>query len=184
MQVKVVALVAGVAVLLVALPACSRTGSEAVADPPPRTGSEAVADPRTLDEINAQLDQINADAKGLDALRVRAERGDAEAQLLLGLAYGRGEGVPEDYAEAERLVRLAAAQGFAWAQAFLGEMYKIGLGVPQDNVSAHMWFNLAAAQSTGEQREQIAERRDKIAEAMTREDLSEAQRRAREWSPE
>ena len=63
-------------------------------------------------------------------------------------------------------------------------MYERGFGVPQDNVSAHMWFNLAAAQATGEQREQIAERRDKIAETMTREDISEAQRRAREWSPE
>ena len=172
-----IALVAGVAVLLVALPACSRTGSEAVADPPLRTGSEAVADPRTMDEIEAQLDQINADTKGFDALRVRAEQGDAEAQLLLGLAYGRGEGVPEDYAEAERLVRLAAEQGFAWAQASLGEMYEIGLGVPQDNVSAHMWFNLAAAQSTGENREWSAAARDAVAARMTREDLSEAQRR-------
>ena len=88
------------------------------------------------------------------------------------------------YAEAARLVRLAAEHGVAWAQAFLGEMYERGFGVPQDNVSAHMWFNLAAAQATGEQREQIAERRDKIAETMTREDISEAQRRAREWSPE
>ena len=134
MQVKVVALVAGVAVLLVALPACSRTGSEAAADPPTRPGaeavadpltrpgSEAVADPLTLDEINAQLDHINADAKGLDALRVRAEQGNAEAQLLLGLAYGKGEGVPQDYAEAARLVAGCRAWG------------RLGTGLPWGDV--------------------------------------------------
>ena len=57
-------------------------------------------------------------------------------------------------------------------------------GVPQDDVSAHMWLNLAAAQSTGEDRERSAAARDAVAARMTREDLSEAQRRAREWSPE
>ena len=62
-------------------------------------------------------------------------------------------------------------------------MYGDGRGVPQDDVSAHMWLNLATAQSTGEQRERIAAARDAVAERMTREDLSEAQQRAREWSP-
>ena len=46
-----------------------------------------------------------------------------------------------------------------------------------------MWLNLAAAQSTGEARERHAAARDAVAERMTRENLSEAQRRAREWSP-
>ena len=64
----------------------------------------------------------------MDALRVRAEQGNAEAQLLLGFVYGKGEGVPQDYAEAARLVRLAAEHGVAWAQAFLGEMYERGFG--------------------------------------------------------
>jgi hypothetical protein len=41
----------------------------------------------------------------IDALRVRAEAGDAEAQFTLGLVYDIGEGVPEDDAEAQRLAR-------------------------------------------------------------------------------
>jgi TPR repeat protein len=34
----------------------------------------------------------------IDALRVRAEAGDAEAQYSLGFRYGDGRGVPEDEA--------------------------------------------------------------------------------------
>ena len=62
-------------------------------------------------------------------------------------------------------------------------MYANSEGVLQDDVAAHMWLNLAAAQSTGEARERHAAARDAVAERMTRENLSEAQRRAREWSP-
>ena len=95
-----------------------------------------------------------------------------------------GVGVTKDDAEALRWFRLAAEQGHAQAQFNLGIMYNTGRGVPQDNVSAHMWLNLAAAQSTGEDRARYVTVRDRVAEGMTREDLSEAQRRAREWSPE
>ena len=61
-----------------------------------------------------------------------------------------------------------------------GRRYAAGRGVPQDDVAAHMWLNLSAAQSTGEYREQRAKARDAVAARMTREDLSEAQRRAQE----
>ena len=60
-------------------------------------------------------------------------------------------------------------------------MYADGRGVPQDNVEAHMWLNLAASRLTGDQREEAATDRDAVAERMTPADLSEAQRRAREW---
>ena len=95
--------------------------------------------------------------------------------------YATGRGVPQDDAEAMRWYRLAAEQGLAAAQGSLGVMYSTGYGVLQDSVSAHMWLNLAAAQSMGEARELIVKIRDSVAESMTREDLSEAQRRAREW---
>ena len=63
----------------------------------------------------------------------------------------------------------------------LGDMYREGLGVPQDFVEAHRWYNLAASWLTGDQREEAATDRDAVAEQMTPVDLSEAQRRAREW---
>ena len=45
--------------------------------------------------------------------------------------YAKGQGVPQDYAEAVKWYRLAAEQGFAMAQDNLGLMYKNGQGVPQ-----------------------------------------------------
>ena len=60
-------------------------------------------------------------------------------------------------------------------------MYGTGAGVPQDYVQAHMWFNLAAAGSTGERRDRHINNRDRAAGELTPDDLSEAQRLAREW---
>ena len=40
-----------------------------------------------------------------------AEQGNAEAQFNLGNMYKRGDGVPQEFAEATRLYRLAAEQG-------------------------------------------------------------------------
>ena len=88
---------------------------------------------------------------------------------------------PQDDAEAVTWFRQAAEQGRANGQANLGIMYAAGRGVPQDNVEAHMWLNLAASRSSGADREQSVATRDRVAERMTPADLSEAQRRAREW---
>ena len=117
----------------------------------------------------------------LDELRALAEQGDAEAQFNLGLIYHDGQGVPEDYAEAVRWWRLAADQGDAVAQFNLGGMYRVGAGVPQDYVEAHMWLNLAASRSSGDERDEVVEVRDWVAQRLTSDQISEAQRFAREW---
>ena len=44
-----------------------------------------------------------------------------------------------------------------------------------------MWFNIAASRATGELRENAVNNRDLTADQMTPDDLSEAQRLAREW---
>ena len=115
--------------------------------------------------------------------RLAADQGDAGAQWNLGLSYATGLGIPQDDAEAVRWYRLAADQGNATAQYNLGLMYASGQGVPQDDVEAHMWLNLAAAQSSGEDREKYVEVRDLTAKLMTADQIAEAQRRAREWTP-
>ena len=61
--------------------------------------------------------------------------------------------------------------------------YVTGHGVTQDYVEAHMWFNLAAAQQAGEERDGTVVLRDAVADRMTAEQVAEAQRRAREWTP-
>ena len=66
-----------------------------------------------------------------------------------------------------------------WAQFNLGLLYANGRGVEQDNVQAHLWLNLAAAGS-----EPAARRtRGLLSTKMTRSQLAEADRLAREWQP-
>ena len=97
--------------------------------------------------------------------------------------YVEGRGVPQDDAEAVRWHRRAAEQGYAVAQYNLGVMYAKGQGVGEDKVEAHMWLNLAAAQPSGETHDAFAKGRDDVAGHMTPEQVTEAKRRAREWTP-
>jgi uncharacterized protein len=81
--------------------------------------------------------------------RSLADKGNAQAQFLLGLRYARRlpvECVPEDYAAAVKWYRLAAEQGYGHAQSQLGLMYANGQGVPQDYTIALRWYRLAADQ--------------------------------------
>ena len=89
---------------------------------------------------------VQAQTPEIDALRARAEQGDAEAQSNLGYMYDTGQGVPQDYAEAMRWYRLAADQGYDGAQNNLGVMYDNGQGVPQDYAESVRWYRLAADQ--------------------------------------
>ena len=130
---------------------------------------------KTFNELRARHPTTFGDVRGF------AEAGHAEYQFHLGLMYTTGQGVPQDDAEAVRWFRLAAEQGRADAQYNLGVMYANGHGVPQDHVLAHMWFNLAASRVTGEAREGVVGNRDRAAGQLTPDDLSEAQRLAREW---
>ena len=109
--------------------------------------------------------------------RRAAERGDADSQVGLGALYASGRGVPQDHAEAAVWFRRAAEQGHSDGQFRLGIMHVTGDGVPQDDVAAHMWLNLAGAQGHVAAREQ----RDAMAASMTRAQIIEAQRVAREW---
>src|SRR5713226_6450356 len=75
-------------------------------------------------------------ADELDDLKARAAKGDAKAQVSLGTMYATGQGVPQDYGEAVKWLRLAATQGLAAAQFNLGFMSYWGRGVLQDYAEA------------------------------------------------
>ena len=123
-------------------------------------------------------------ATALREWRPLAEQGNAKAQYNLGLMYRKGQGVPQDDAEAVGWWRKAAEQGNAGAQNNLGFMYYNGRGVPEDYAQAHMWFNLAASRyPPGENRDQSVKNRDNVAKRMTPAQISEAQKLAREWRP-
>ena len=67
-------------------------------------------------------------------------------------------------------------------------MYYLGNGVPQDYVQAHKWVNLSIARSRPDnhfrdRRDRWVNLRREIESKMTREQVAEAQRLAREWRP-
>ena len=83
----------------------------------------------------------------IEELRAKAEKGDAEAQCLLGSGYYSGDGVAQDYAQAIKWLRKAADQNLAVAQFMLGHCYEYGQGVANDRVEAVRWYRKAAEQN-------------------------------------
>lgn len=82
----------------------------------------------------------------IERLRNKAEKGDAQAQADLGLAYEKGDGLTQDWNEAIRWYLKAAEQGHPWAQTQLGICYYFGNGVEQSYTEAVKWYREAAMQ--------------------------------------
>lgn len=82
----------------------------------------------------------------VEQLRREAEQGDPHAQVLLGITYRTGKGVPQDLAEAAKWYLKAAEQGEVNAQRYLGYVYLEGEGLPPDFAEAAKWYRRAAEQ--------------------------------------
>jgi hypothetical protein len=110
---------------------------------------------------------------GFLALAIMAHAGPAHAGPLEdGLfAYKHG-----DDATALQFWQPLAEQGDAQAQYYLGTMYYNGLGVPQEHILGCMWFDIAAASGS----ESAINSPDFFAR-MSPDQITEAQRMAREW---
>ena len=90
-------------------------------------------------------------------LRPMADRGDVNAQCLLGAVYTSGNPpFSRDYPEALRLFQLAAAQGSAEAENDLGMLYEGGVGVPSDTEMALHWYRLAAERGHTDAKKNVA----------------------------
>ena len=120
--------------------------------------------------------------EAMKSYRKAAVQGHLEAQYTLGNAYELGQhdfgvGIPRDGVEAVKWYRKAAERGHASAQYRLGLMYDDGEGVPEDDVQAYAWLNIAAAQGSWFAKE----RKQHLAESITREEIALAQQLAREY---
>jgi TPR repeat protein len=82
----------------------------------------------------------------LDRLTALANRGDARAELVVGLKYLKGDGVPASDKDAARWFERSAKAGNAVAQNHLGALYQAGRGVPVDMTQAMHWYDAAAMQ--------------------------------------
>ncbi|EIV2083970.1 tetratricopeptide repeat protein [Klebsiella aerogenes] len=73
-----------------------------------------------------------------------AEKGDASAMVKLGLIYGNGVAVKQNYAEALKWFSKAADKGNAEAQYYLAFAWERGVGVEPDESKAERYYQLAA----------------------------------------
>ncbi len=127
--------------------------------------------------------------------RAAADQDDPLGEFTIATVNALGNGRPVDAREALVWARKAAEQDCeskfrlpaicAQAQAMLGDGYLVGAGVPQDYIYAYMWANLAAATLPADNamKKVATTTRDLAASQMTREQMGEAQRLAREWKP-
>lgn len=93
-------------------------------------------------------------AQAVRLLEPLARKGDAAAQLQLGLLHYHGRGVPESDAKAFAWFERAAKKGSAEAQYQLGHMYAYGLVRPARQVDpgrlAAQWYFEAARRGHAE----------------------------------
>ncbi|MEJ2378313.1 MAG: PDZ domain-containing protein, partial [Pseudolabrys sp.] len=83
-------------------------------------------------------------ARAAHWLRLAADKGEADAMLMLATLYGAGNGVAKDQAEAANWARKAAEKGSAVAMFLLGSLYERGEGVAKNPVEAARWYQQAA----------------------------------------
>jgi TPR repeat protein len=111
--------------------------------------------------------------------RRAAEQNYAAAQFGLSLCYANGRGVAKDDVEAVKWSRKAAEQNDALAQYSLGYCYANGQGVAKDSVEGYKWWLLAAGQGN----EFAKEATPRLEALMTREQVAEGQKLARNFKP-
>ncbi|MBU0602417.1 MAG: sel1 repeat family protein [Gammaproteobacteria bacterium] len=95
----------------------------------------------------SEHERLLAELEPMEAERLRAETGDAEAQYAYAMMLSAaGTSEREDLAESIRWLEKAAAQGHSRAQYELALAFKLGRGTLQDYAAAGRWFTSAARQ--------------------------------------
>jgi S1-C subfamily serine protease len=123
-----------------------------------------------------------------------AELGDASAQNAMGELYQSGRGVPKDFEMAARYFAQAAQQANDEAAKNIGLAFAKGQGVERNKTKAYFWLSIASLGTLSQGHADHSARalellddpaaiRDKIGQAMSAEELSEAQRLTRDWRP-
>jgi hypothetical protein len=97
-----------------------------------------------------------AQAAGIDELLAKANAGDAGAQVQVGEACLKGEGMARDPKQAVDWLTKAALQGNPEAQLRLGALYLGGRDLPKNSAESAKWYLLAADQGAAAARVQLA----------------------------
>lgn len=91
------------------------------------------------------LDQSEENDAAVTFYRKAADKGDAAGEYGLGNMYAKGEGVPQDNAQALTYISRAAEKNYPKAVVAMAEAYRLGgLGVEPDPEKKAMWEARAA----------------------------------------
>ncbi len=124
------------------IPAAAQDGAKRGAAAPataPATGPNAATTPTAA--------TASPTAEPPQATRDAAEKGQAGAQIDLGLSFAKGTGAPKDLAAALQWFQRAAEQNDARGQYYLGLMYERGYAVERSYATALNWYRKAADQN-------------------------------------
>lgn len=163
-------------------------------EPPPPPETESIEGRLSLEESarlmepktnhlvaapSAGMAGIGAELSFVDALRAKAEDGDASSAYLLGFQLIKGDGVEQDLKEGAKWVKIAAVHNNEKAQALLGRLYEDGKGVSQNSPLAYAWYLIAAKKDDPDAIERIGILGEKLSDL----DLEEAERLAADFVP-
>jgi hypothetical protein len=123
----------------------------------------------------AHAQETDATRQRFRETKVKAEKGDAESQHMVGFCYTMGLNVEKDYVEASKWHRKAAEQNHVRAQCCVGVAYQFGKGVKKDYVEAYAWLNLAA-----ETYDRAVMGRDDLEKWMSPQQVVDAKKRTKE----
>jgi len=108
----------------------------------------------------------------------KAENGDVDAEVTLGMMYDNGWYVAENKAEAFRWFLRAAEQGDVKSQMSVGWEYGSGALFPKDFVKAYMWFLVANSQDD----KRATKALNFLRQHLTTEQTAEAKNLADDWT--
>lgn len=117
--------------------------------------------------------------------RKSADAGKLDAIFTMGFVYEGGVGLPRSLEEAFKWYKKSADRGFYTGILKVANMYGKGQGVPRDLVQSYLWFSIAElrAPKDGSDRYELPIVRDKLASQITKEQVAEADRKAKTWKP-
>ena len=100
---------------------------------------------------NALAGMTPEEVKMFEGIKAKAEKGDARSQVVLGLLFSIGQGVPQDIDQAVSWYRKSAETGDSYAQYCLGDYY-----ATRDAAEAVAWFRKSAEQGNADAQYQLA----------------------------
>ncbi len=117
--------------------------------------------------------------------RKAADAGKIDAVFTMGVIYEGGIGQPRSITEAFKWYKKSADRGFYAGIIKVANMYGKGQGIAKDNAQAYLWFSIAElrAPKDSNDRFELPIVKDKLGALLTKEQVADADRKAKAWKP-